>query len=470
MMYKELLPKIDAMIEESDNVLEHDTIKLVNIKSVKSDPKPGAPFGKGPKKVLDKFMKMGKKRGYYVTDYKVGVVSAAMKQGLPDLGIWVHGDVVPEGDGWRFKPYRAKKYKGCIIGRGATDNKGQLAAVLCLFDIFKKLGIKLNYNPAIYVGSNEETGMLDITGMNGNPDARGFINVATPPKLSLVPDAGFPMVYGGKGGATLFLRSKTPLHCVTVTAGRDDSPGSASATFASLEIPDSIPDCTVVKDKATTISTFTPPRHGSNPDPNGNMITLISRALLSLDALHPSDRYIFEFFEKISTDILGECLDIKTEHPELGDLTVFSSGIETVNGYAEIRINIRYPLGITFEKIVENIEKTTEKVGFMVVRANKGILPYILDKNSEVVTSLTEISNEIIGEDKKPYTIKGGTYAHVLPNAYPYGMNGNLPPDDFPKGRGGAHGIDEAVSVARLKRAMRIYARAMLKLNEIEWR
>ena len=106
----------------------------------------------------------------------------------------------------------------------------------------------------------------------------------------------------------------------------------------------------------------------------------------------------------------------------------------------------------------------------MVVRANKGILPYVLDKNSEVVTSLTEISNEIIGEDKKPYTIKGGTYAHVLPNAYPYGMNGNLPPEDFPKGRGGAHGIDEAVSIARLKRAMRIYARALLRLNEIEWR
>lgn len=154
----------------------------------------------------------------------------------------------------------------------------------------------------------------------------------------------------------------------------------------------------------------------------------------------------------------------------LNDLTVFSSGITTVNGCAEIKINIRYPIGITFEKIVENVEKATEKVGFVVVRANKGILPYVLDKSSEVVTSLTEISNEIIGEDKKPYTIKGGTYAHVLPNAYPYGMNGNLPPDDFPKGRGGAHGIDEAVSVARLKRAMRIYARALLKLNEIEWR
>ena len=48
-------------------------------------------------------------------------------------------------------------------------------------------------------------------------------------------------------------------------------------------------------------------------------------------------------------------------------------------------------------------------------------------------------------------------------------MSGNLPPADFPAGHGGAHGIDEAVSLDRLQRAMRIYARALLALNELEW-
>ena len=48
-------------------------------------------------------------------------------------------------------------------------------------------------------------------------------------------------------------------------------------------------------------------------------------------------------------------------------------------------------------------------------------------------------------------------------------MNGCKPPEDFPKGRGGAHGIDETVSLDRLQRAMRIYARAMLALNDMEW-
>jgi len=65
--------------------------------------------------------------------------------------------------------------------------------------------------------------------------------------------------------------------------------------------------------------------------------------------------------------------------------------------------------------------------------------------------------------------LSGGTYGHRLPNAYVYGMNGCLPPDDFPKGTGGAHGVDESVSLDRLERAMRIYARALLRLNETQW-
>ena len=63
----------------------------------------------------------------------------------------------------------------------------------------------------------------------------------------------------------------------------------------------------------------------------------------------------------------------------------------------------------------------------------------------------------------------GGTYAHTLPNALVYGTDGNKIPVDFPAGHGGAHGRDEVVSVERLKRAMRIYARALLALNDIQF-
>ena len=92
-----------------------------------------------------------------------------------------------------------------------------------------------------------------------------------------------------------------------------------------------------------------------------------------------------------------------------------------------------------------------------------------MDENSDFIRTLLAVYTEQTGLPAHCIAIGGGTYAHRLPNAYVFGSNGNLPPDDFKAGHGGAHGIDEAVSLDRLQRSMRIYARALLRLNEAEW-
>ena len=165
-MDKLLLEKIDSLIDAARKEVADTTIELVNIKSVLDTPAPGAPFGVGVRRVLDRVLEMAEADGFYTADYNVGVVSAAYKEGQPDVGIWVHGDVVPEGSGWEFEPYNAVEYDGRIIGRGAADNKGQFAAIFTLLKIFKRLGIELNYNPAIYAGSHEERGMYEIIGID----------------------------------------------------------------------------------------------------------------------------------------------------------------------------------------------------------------------------------------------------------------------------------------------------------------
>lgn len=194
---------------------------MVRINSEQGEPAPNAPFGTGPKKVLDTVLKMGEADSFHCTDYGVGVVSLSLKEGQPDLGIWVHGDVVPAGDGWIYPPYEGTMYNDThIIGRGATDKKGQLSAIYNILKIFKKLGIELNYNPALYVGSNEEPGMEDV---------KAFKKSCTPPRMSLVPDSSFPVGYGGKGSIQITFRSKKPLHGLTLTAGLPQAPGKANA-------------------------------------------------------------------------------------------------------------------------------------------------------------------------------------------------------------------------------------------------
>lgn len=462
----ELLGTIDRMIDDVRADLTKTTMALVNIKSVQSAPLPGAPFGAGPRAVLDAVLAMGKQEGFSCTDHGVGVVSVALKEGQPDLGIWLHGDVVPEGNGWSFPPYDATEYRGHIIGRGAADNKGQLAAIFHLLKIFRELGIELHFNPALYVGSNEETGMKDMCGIPGNPDAQGFVNVCTPPRLSLVPDGSFPVGYGGKGSVKLRLKTKKPLSGWTMTAGQPTTPGRATAVLPTAVVPSSLPKCSV---DGCTVTAETPPKHGAHPDPNGNMITNISAALLEAGLIPAEDRAAAEFLKTVSEDIYGDMLNIALSNDEMGALTVFAHRVDCENGHLILSLNVRFPLGIAYEEIVERVSQAADAYGFALYDSVRGTDAYRNDPDSPVTALLCRAANEVTGENGKPYIMSGGTYAHQLPNAYVFGTDANRAPDDFPKGHGGAHGIDESVSLDRLQRAMRIYARALLTLNEAEW-
>lgn len=463
-MNAELLKQIDILIEQSRSDVIRDTISLVNINSEKGEAMPGAPFGRGPRMLLDKVIEMGKEESFYTCDYGVGVVSMAMKEGDADLGIWLHGDVVPAGDGWVFEPYNAVEYKGCVVGRGAGDNKGQLAAMFNLFRIFTKLGIDLKYNAAIFVGSNEETGMFDMKGMDKNPDARGFLNVCKSPKLSLVPDGGFPVGIGGKGTATFRIKSKAPLHGLTFEAGLDASPGKAEAVFENAQIPDTINGCTVEKNR---VSAFTPPRHSAHPDANGNMITVLSSALLENKLVYDEDRYIFELFRDISLDVNGKMFEDGTSDAFTNKLSLYSGVVTCDDGFAQLEVRVRYSVGVTFEMILEKLTEICSAKGFEVTGERRHE-PYLLDENTELTEMLVSVANSVTGENGSPYVESGATYAHYLPNAYIYGTSANCPPEGFPEGHGGVHGVDECVSVDRLLCAMKVYARALLSLNETE--
>lgn len=440
----ELLKRIDTEIEKARDAVAQDTITLVRINSEQSEPAPGAPFGTGPKEVLDTVLKMGEADGFYTKDYGVGVVSLSMKEGQPDLGIWLHGDVVPAGDGWIYPPYEGIMYKDThIIGRGATDNKGQFSAIFNILKIFKKLGIELNYNVGLYLGSNEETGMEDV---------KAFMQSCTPPRMSLVPDSGFPVGYGGKGSINITFRSKAPLHGLVLSAGLPAAPGKATAEL-----------------NGNTYETESPPRHGANPDPNGNMITKMMNKLLEEELVAKEDIRILEFLKDISLDVYGEKFGISVIPEGMPRLTMSTKKLTTEGGIPSLIMDIRFPVGITAEEIVERLTAAAEGYGMEIVKVGNVKSPYLMDKNAPMVQLLAKIANEVTDDTKEPYTLGGGTYAHRLPNAYVYGMDGNARPEDFPEGHGGAHGKDEMVSLDRLQRAMRIYARAMLALNETQW-
>ena len=65
-------------------------------------------------------------------------VSARIGSGRPRIVIACHFDVVPAGDGWSTDPFVAVVREGRVFGRGASDNKGQLAVMLELAKLLKQ--------------------------------------------------------------------------------------------------------------------------------------------------------------------------------------------------------------------------------------------------------------------------------------------------------------------------------------------
>ena len=68
----EALKRIDEEIDASRSAVVADTIRFVNIKSVKGESAQGAPFGVGPKAMLDEFYRTAERDGFVVADYGVG--------------------------------------------------------------------------------------------------------------------------------------------------------------------------------------------------------------------------------------------------------------------------------------------------------------------------------------------------------------------------------------------------------------
>jgi len=75
--------------------------------------------------------------------------------------------------------------------------------------------------------------------------------------------------------------------------------------------------------------------------------------------------------------------------------------------------------------------------------------------------------NEVTGENAKPYTIGGGTYARHFPNAVSFGPeHADREQPDF---AGPIHGADEAANEQWFAEALKVYILALIDLEKLEF-
>ncbi len=85
-------------------------------------------------------------------------IAGYIGSGNPILLVACHLDVVPPGDGWDTDPFKVVIKNGRMYGRGANDNKGQMASMLVLARFLKENESKLNGTFLLIGVADEEKG------------------------------------------------------------------------------------------------------------------------------------------------------------------------------------------------------------------------------------------------------------------------------------------------------------------------
>ena len=462
MITKELRAAVDAFVAANEENVVRDIKRLVDINSVEGTPEPGKPFGAGPAAALDEALKMAAEMGLSPNNCE-GYMGWAELPGETDkqIATITHLDVVPQGNGWTADPFDMQVRDGWIIGRGVADDKGP--SVLCLYALkfLKEHNVPLKYGVRALLGANEETGMEDVEYYLKNYPA---------PDFCFSPDAEFPVCNGEKGGFNGYLVSKKLENgnILEFTAGvaHNVVPDRASclvkADFASLSEREGI---TLEEENgAVRIRGWGKGGHAAMPQNTVNSIGLIVNYLLDNHLVTADEEEFLTYLRKLHSNTDGSGVGIAASDDAFDPLTIIGGMIELKDGRLWQDVDSRFPTSITGEEIKARLEAASE--GCATVEEATWRVPFYISADAAPIQALIETYNEVTGEDAKPFTMGGGTYARHFPKAVSFGPE--RLDTVLPEFGGPMHGANEAANIAQLMQALKIYILAILKLESIE--
>ena len=462
MITKELRAAVDAFVAANEENVVRDIKRLVDINSVEGTPEPGKPFGAGPAAALDEALKMAAEMGLSTNNCE-GYMGWAELPGETDkqIATITHLDVVPQGNGWTADPFDMQVRDGWIIGRGVADDKGP--SVLCLYALkfLKEHNVPLKYGVRALLGANEETGMKDVEYYLKNYPA---------PDFCFSPDAEFPVCNGEKGGFNGYLVSKKLENgnILEFTGGvahnvvPDRASALVKADFASLSEREGI---TLEEENgAVRIRGWGKGGHAAMPQNTVNSIGLTVDYLLDNHLVTADEEEFLTYLRKLHSNTDGSGVGIAASDDAFDPLTIIGGMIELKDGRLWQDVDSRFPTSITGEEIKARLEAASE--GCATVEEATWRVPFYISADAAPIQALIETYNEVTGEDAKPFTMGGGTYARHFPKAVSFGPE--RLDTVLPEFGGPMHGANEAANIAQLMQALKIYILAILKLESIE--
>ena len=501
MISEDVLKRIDQWFDDHREELITDLKRIVRIPSVSAKGEEGGPYGRGCKEALDEMLQIGREHGFHTESYEdyVGSIGLKEKNLNNTIGFWNHMDIVPIGNNWKYDPFEATLEGPFLIGRGVSDNKGPAVGMLYLMQCLRELNIPMNHELCLYVGCDEEKGMSDL---------KYYVENYETPAISIVADAAFPVCYGEKGimEGEMVTKKNMSEHFTAFKGG-----------VASNMIPDRVA-CTLKGDeafveklcaeleklselaKAGDFSTNSPgadtaiqtyfvyecgegevtitlhgmSRHSGNPYGSTNSIYGLCKVLSQLTVLADDDQENIRAIMKMSEGYLGEAQGITYKDEVSGDTTCAATMIDLRDGKLCLNFNIRYAITADDEKDMASLAASGEKYNLMwVLKSNSK--PNYFPKENPIVDLLTDVFNQATGQKAESYVMGGGTYARKLPNAFVYGLGGIAESEEdkalrsqiLTPGHGGAHEPDEILNLNSYFTGLKVFARAMIALNDV---
>lgn len=459
------LRQVEDYLAANEQEMVQALCRLIAVKSV-TEPNDSAeaPYGAGCLQALGVMGALCAEKGLTLHNHENRCASLRWGQGGEELGIFTHLDVVPAGIGWTTDAFVPVIENGFVRGRGAIDNKGSAIVGLYALDCIRKLGLPMRHAVRLFYGCNEEDMMTDV---------EYYGQTVGWPKFTLVPDSMFPAAFAEKGIFAGSLTSKPVAEQILSLKA-----GTATNTVAS--------ECEILLDKKhfaalkpfaddkiavsqegayTRLHAVGLSAHASIPEQSLNAIGLAFDALLRADILSGQERAVIAFWRGALLDVTGQTLGIALDAGIYGRLTLIG-GLASLAGDGRFvfGFNCRYPAKDSCARI-EPLMRAACNAHGLELTVEEGVDGFCMSPDHPVVTAMSTIANELTGEQRLPFLMKGATYCRVIPNAIPFGPEMDNSAPTFPVGRGGIHQPDESFSVKEMLAATKIYVAALLELD-----
>lgn len=458
--------RVQAWLRDHEDDLLRDTIAMLRVPSIESDPEPNAPFGKANRDALDLALQMSKNYGFETKDIEGYCGYAEVGSGKPMVMSLGHLDVVPVGPGWKHEPFGAEIDGAYIFARGAVDDKGPTMASFYAIRAIKECVPDLDVRLRIVFGCNEESGFKCV--------AR-YAETEEMPTLGVAPDSGWPLYHAEKGICNFVVAipisaQPVPDFYVTGLSGGQRPNIVIDHLVAKVKVGPSLRDEVAAKaaeywdrnvaffweGDELTIESAGKAAHGAAPFLGDSAATRTFRALMALAPLG-ADRFWETVLETTQTSGVG--LGIHGRDDASGDLTNNLGIVRTNNGRFELTFNVRRPVTWDADQVPNRLRAHVAELNIQAeVASFDASQPLYFPLEHPLVKTIVDVYEAETGERKAPGVMGGGTYARAIPNTVSIGTGW--------EGDGPAHETDEKLKVEHLFKMSRIYAHLFVRLIE----